>query len=271
MLKKLLENVYQSQPLVHAITNYVTVNDVANIILAAGGSPIMADSVEEVGEVAAKSQALYLNLGTLNKRTFDAMLVAGKSANQAGVPVILDPVGVGFTDFRTQAAQSLLKEVKVDVIRGNISEIKGLAGIENQGHGVDVSKEDKSVTLTKISKLTKNIANRQKTIIAVSGKTDIISNGKTTYIVNGGNTLMSKVTGTGCQLTALIAAYVGANPKYKLEASLAAVSAMKIGGALGVKRMNKRNGNASLRDYIIDAVFNLTGDDLEKQANYEIQ
>lgn len=271
MLKELLENVGQTQPLVQAITNYVTANDVANIILAAGGSPIMADAVEEVGEVAAKSQALYLNLGTLNERTVEAMLLAGKAANQAGVPVILDPVGAGFTKFRTRVAQRLLKEVKFDIIRGNISEIKALAGIESQGHGVDVSKEDKSVTLTKITKTIKNIAHRQKTIIVVSGKTDIISDGQTTYIVNGGDALMSKVTGTGCQLTALIATYVGANPKYKLEASLAAVSAMKICGALGVKRMSKLDGNASLRNYIIDAVFNLTGDDLEKQANYEIQ
>lgn len=271
MLKELFDNVQQKRPLIHAITNYVTVNDVANIILAAGGSPIMADEVQEVREVTAKSQALYLNLGTLNERTIEAMLIAGKTANQVGIPVILDPVGAGFTELRTQTAKRLLDEVKIDVIRGNISEIKALAGAKNGASGVDINDKDKSVTLTKTIKTIKNLAHSQKSIIVISGKIDLISNGQQTYLVYGGDALMSRITGTGCQLTALIATYVAANPDQKLTATLAGVSAMKIAGETSIARMNQLDGNASLRNYIIDAIFNLNGTELDKKAKYEIQ
>ncbi|MEZ3471008.1 MAG: hydroxyethylthiazole kinase, partial [Schaedlerella sp.] len=127
MQKELLENVRNSHPLIHNITNYVTVNDCANILLACGGSPIMADDVEEAEEITSICGGLNINIGTLNQRTIPAMKKAGIKANELGHPVVLDPVGAGASRLRTGTAMNLLEHVRFSVIRGNISEIKTLA------------------------------------------------------------------------------------------------------------------------------------------------
>lgn len=148
MLTNFLTQVRQRQPLVHCITNYITANDCANLLLACGASPIMADDPEEAAEVTAHADALVLNLGTLHSQTLPAMLASGRQANALGLPVLLDPVGVGASAFRARAAAQLLEQVRFTAIRGNSSEIKVLAQGSGLAHGVDAAPQDQLTACT---------------------------------------------------------------------------------------------------------------------------
>lgn len=271
MLREMLENVRQRHPLIHNITNYVTVNDCANILLACGGSPIMSDDREEVEEITALCGGLNINIGTLNQRSIPAMLAAGKKANQLGRPVVLDPVGAGASALRTSTAVNLLKEVRFSVIRGNISEIKTLAlgSGSTQGVDADVSDAVTEENLEEAVRFVKAFAEKTGAVAAVTGAIDIVADGKTAYCIFNGHPMMSSITGTGCQLSALTAAYVTANPGHALEAAAAAVCAMGLCGEIAYARLAPQDGNATYRNYIIDAVFHLDGAALEQGAKYK--
>lgn len=272
MFKEMLENVRAKSPLIHNITNYVTVNDCANILLACGGSPIMADDAEEVEEITSICGGLNINIGTLNSRTISSMLLAGKKANALGHPVVLDPVGAGASAMRTETAYKLLEQVKFAVIRGNISEIKTLANGQGTTKGVDADIAD-TVTeenLAQTVAFAKSFAQNSGAVIAITGAIDIVADAQKAYCIYNGHPMMRNVTGTGCQLSAMTAAYVTANPERVLDAAAAAVCAMGICGEIAQKRMSPMDGNASYRDYIIDAVYRLDGDTLERCANYKI-
>lgn len=273
MFGAMLEAVRASCPLIHNITNYVTVNDCANIVLACGASPIMADDREEAAEITALCGGLNLNIGTLNSRTIDSMLLAGKRANELGHPVVLDPVGVGASRLRTETALRFLRELSFTVIRGNISEIKTLALGSGTTKGVDADAADKVTeqTLSGIAAFAKAFAQKTGAVIAITGAIDVVADGKTAYCIRNGHPMMSAVTGTGCQLSAMTAAFVTANPAHPLEAAAAAVAAMGLAGELAQRRCTKLDGNASYRNYIIDAIYNMTPEMLEKGANYEVR
>ena len=272
MLKKMLENVRKTCPLVHNITNYVTVNDCANILLACGASPIMSDDAGEVEEISSICGGLNINIGTLNQRTIPSMLLAGKKANELGHPVVLDPVGAGASTLRTKTARDLVDQIHFTVIRGNISEIKTLALGSGTTKGVDADVADK-VTRDNLSKavaFAKEFAARTGAVVAITGAIDIVADQERAYCIYNGHPMMSSITGTGCQLSAMTAAYVTANPDNPLEAAAAAVCAMGICGEIAHKRLTPEDGNSSYRNYIIDAIYHLTGEDLDKYANYEI-
>ena len=272
MLKKMLENVRKTCPLVHNITNYVTVNDCANILLACGASPIMSDDAGEVEEITSICGGLNINIGTLNQRTIPSMLLAGKKANELGHPVVLDPVGAGASTLRTKTARDLVDQIHFTVIRGNISEIKTLALGSGTTKGVDADVADK-VTRDNLSKavaFAKEFAARTGAVVAITGAIDIVAEQERAYCIYNGHPMMSSITGTGCQLSAMTAAYVTANPDNPLEAAAAAVCAMGICGEIAHKRLTPEDGNSSYRNYIIDAIYHLTGEDLDKYANYEI-
>ncbi len=272
MLGEMLDNVRQRRPLIHNITNYVTVNDCANILLACGGSPIMADDISEAEEITALCGGLNLNIGTLNARTIPAMLAAGKKANQLGHPVVLDPVGAGASALRTDTALRLLEQVRFAVIRGNISEIKTLALGHGATQGVDANVGD-AVTegaLEEAVRFVKGFAQKTGAVIAITGAIDIVADADKAYCIFNGHPMMSSVTGTGCQLSSLTAAYVTANPDRPLEAAAAAVCAMGVCGELAYERLGDLDGNSSYRNYIIDAVYHLDGDTLERRANYKM-
>ncbi len=272
MLKKMLNNVRKTTPLVHNITNYVTVNDCANILLACGGSPIMADDIGEVEEITSICGGLNINIGTLNAHTIPSMLAAGKKANELGHPVVLDPVGAGASALRTKTAYQLLDEVQFAVIRGNISEIKTLANGEGTTKGVDADVADTVTkeTLPQAVAFAKAFSAKTGAVIAITGAIDIIANSETAYCIYNGHPMMSAVTGTGCQLSAMITAYVTANPDDMLKAVTAAVCAMGVCGEIAHNRLTELDGNSSYRNYIIDAVFHLDGDTLEQNAKYDI-
>ncbi|MDE7303969.1 MAG: hydroxyethylthiazole kinase [Oscillospiraceae bacterium] len=272
MFKEMLENVRERCPLIHNITNYVTVNDCANILLACGGSPIMSDDIGEVEEITSICGGLNINIGTLNSRTIPAMLAAGKKANELGHPVLLDPVGAGASSLRTDTALKLLDEVRFTVIRGNISEIKTLAAGNGTTKGVDADSADRvdEENLERVCGFVKAFAAKTGAVVAVTGAIDIVADKKKAYCIFNGHPMMSSVTGTGCQLSAMTAAYVTANPENALEAAAAAVCAMGVCGEIAHERLSERDGNSSYRNYIIDAVYNLRGGILEKRAKYRV-
>lgn len=273
MLNTMLENVRSRVPLIHNITNYVTVNDCANILLACGGSPIMSDDIGEVEEITSICGGLNINIGTLNGRTIPAMFAAGKKANELGHPVVLDPVGAGASALRTDTARKLLEEVRFTVIRGNISEIKALASGSGSTKGVDADVADQVTeeNLDQAVAFAKTFAEKTGAVIAITGAIDIVADKDTAYCIRNGHPAMSRITGTGCQLSAMTAAYVTANPGSALTATVAAVCAMGLCGEIAMQRMTQADGNSCYRSYIIDAVCNLTPDGLEKGAKYEVR
>lgn len=273
MIKECLENVKKNVPLVHNITNYVTVNDVANVILACGGSPIMSDDEGDVVDITSICGGLNINIGTLNKNTIPSMYLAGKRANELGHVVLLDPVGAGASKLRTDTAVGLMKNVKFDVIRGNISEIKTLAYGSGSTKGVDADVADAVTedTLDNAVAFVKKLSAEMKTIIAVTGAIDLVSDSEKCYVIRNGRPEMGKITGTGCQLSGMMTAYVTANPDNKLEAAAAAVMVMGLAGEIGYSYLKPHEGNSTYRNRIIDAVYNMDGDTLENGAKYEIK
>lgn len=273
MFKEMLSEVRSGHPLVHNITNYVTVNDCANILLACGGSPIMSDDAEEVAEITTVCGGLNINIGTLNKRTIEAMRIAGVRANELSHPAVLDPVGAGASKLRTDTALMLLREVHFTVIRGNMSEIKTIATGSGTTKGVDADVAD-SVTeenLDEAVAFLKQVAAKFGSVVAATGVIDIVTDGERAFCIRNGHPMMSNVTGTGCQLSAMTAAYVTANPDHPLEAAAAAVAAMGLAGEIAFDRLTEADGNSTYRNYIIDAIFRMTPEQLENGAKYEIR
>lgn len=274
MLKHIISHLKSQTPLIHCITNYVTVNDVANVLLACGGSPIMADDVKEVAEITSICNGTIINIGTLNTRTIDAMLVAGKKANELGHIVVLDPVGAGATKLRTETTLRLLKEIQFSVIKGNISEIKTIYQGSGTTKGVDADISD-IVTENNIDEaiaLAKELSKKTNAVIAITGAIDIIADSKKAYIIRNGHAMMSKITGTGCMLTAMIAAYCATNTNDILEATATAVSAMGLCGEIAYLQTQKTNtGTSSFRMYLIDAISKLDDEILTGGCNIEIR
>ena len=273
VLKTMLENVRAKSPLVHNITNYVTVNDVANVLLAAGGSPIMSDDADDVEDITSICGGLNINIGTLNKNTIPSMFLAGKKANALGHIVLLDPVGAGASRLRTDTANRLMQEVRFDAVRGNISEIKTLWTGSGSAKGVDADAVD-AVTEANLDngvQLVKTFAAQTGCIIAVTGAIDLVSDGERCWCIRNGRAEMSRITGTGCQLSALMTAFLVANPDRKLDAAAAAVCMMGLAGEIGWANMQPGDGNSTYRNRIIDAIFNMTGDALEEGAKYELR
>jgi hydroxyethylthiazole kinase len=269
--KKISESlcsIRERKPLVHHITNYVTVNDCANITLAIGGSPVMADDINEVRDMVCLASSLVINIGTLNSRTVDAMLEAGKKANELNIPVILDPVGAGATPYRTETAKRIMDEIKLAVIRGNLSEIKTLYGIKAQTKGVDSSEAlpKKEGELQQVKELAKAFANKLNTVVAITGAADIITDGSKLYTVENGHEIMSKITGTGCMCTSLIGSYLGAGED-TLLAALGGVASMGIAGEVAYERLDKEHeGTGTLKTKIIDVIYNLSEEVLLKRV-----
>lgn len=270
-LKNAVETVRASVPLVHNITNYVTVNDCANALLACGGSPIMSDEPEDVIDITSICGALAINIGTLNKRTIEAMFLAGERAAELGHPIVLDPVGAGASRLRTATAAELLDKLPIAVIRGNMSEAKALAGGAATTRGVDVCPDD-AVTpenLAESAAFARDLAKKTGAVVAITGAIDIVTDGEEAYAVFNGSPVMGKITGAGCMLSCLCAAYAAANPGSMLDATVAAVSSMGLAGELAEKRMGSRDGNGSFRTYLLDALYRMDGEALEAAAKIE--
>ena len=273
MLGNCIENVRKNVPLVHNITNYVTVNDVANVLLACGGSPIMSDEPEDVEDITGLCGGLNINIGTLNKSSIEGMYRAGRKANELGHIVLLDPVGAGASALRTNTALGLMNEIAFSAIRGNISEIKTLALGSGTTKGVDADLAD-AVTeesLDSAVRFAKEFAKKTGSLIAITGAIDLVADADRCYVIRNGRPEMGRITGTGCQLSGMMTAFLVANPDARLEAAAAAVCAMGLAGEIGWSRMQDGDGNATYRNRIIDAIYNMDGQILDKGARYEIR
>ena len=273
MLGECFENVRKNGPLVHNITNYVTVNDVANVLLASGGSPIMSDEPEDVEDITTICGGLNINIGTLNQRTIEGMFRAGRKASELGHTILLDPVGAGASRLRTETAVKLMDEIKFTVIRGNISEIKTLALGSGTTKGVDADVAD-AVTeenLDSAVRFVKDFAKKTGAVVAITGAIDLVSDAEKCFVIRNGRPEMGRITGTGCQLSGLTTAFVVANPDNKVEAAAAAVCTMGLAGEIGWSHMQEGDGNSTYRNRIIDAIFNMDGETPDKGAKYEVR
>ena len=273
MLGNCIENVRKSIPLVHNITNYVTVNDVANVLLACGASPIMSDEPDDVEDITTICGGLNINIGTLNKSSIEGMYRAGRRAAALGHVVLLDPVGAGASALRTNTAVGLMDEIRFTVIRGNISEIKTLALGSGTTKGVDADVAD-AVTEESLDgavKFARELAAKTGAIIAITGAIDLVADADRCYVIRNGRPEMGRITGTGCQLSGMMTAFLVANPDTPLDAAAAAVCTMGLAGEIGWSRMQEGDGNSTYRNRIIDAIYNMDGAALDAGAKYEIR
>jgi hydroxyethylthiazole kinase len=244
-----LARIRERTPLIHNITNFVVMNDTANVLLALGASPVMAHAIEEVREMVAFAGALVLNIGTLEERWIEAMLVAGSEANARGIPVVLDPVGAGATTYRTATTERIRSSVKVAVVRGNAAELATIAGMEAKIRGVD------SVASGDPGAAARLAAARFGGVAVVSGPVDYVSDGSRAAEVHNGHALMGRITGSGCMATATVGAFLAVEP----DPFLAAAEAMIAFGIAGELAAENSGGPGTFRAQLMDAVAALDG------------
>lgn len=252
-----LERVRNERPLVHNITNWVVTAITANATLAIGASPVMAHAHEEVAEMAHLARALVLNIGTLTPYTVESMILAGKAANAAGVPVILDPVGYGATRLRVSATRRILDAVKVNILRGNLAEMAGVGGMTSDIKGVDSVGAGASGSAIAFS-----VAKNLGLVAVVTGPTDYISDGNRLIHVKNGHLLLTRVTGTGCIATSIIGAFAAVEPDY----AIASASALACYGVAAQMAAEHSNGPGTFAAALIDALYNLRPQDVEEYA-----
>lgn len=257
-IANLLLEIKNKRPLVHHITNYVTVNDCANITLAIGASPVMADDIGEVGEMVSFASSLVINIGTLNARSIESMIAAGRKAREKGIPIVFDPVGVGATKLRTATAKKIIEAVRPSVIRGNMSEIKSLAGLDAVIKGVDsIAGEEEG------EKVARQLSQELSCVIAITGKQDIIAQGDRVCCIDNGHAILSQVTGTGCMATSLIACFCGVASDMFLGAA-GGVMAMGLAGELARQSLQTGEGIGTFRVRLFDTVGSMTVEDILK-------
>jgi len=256
---EMLRELRGRKPLIHQITNYVVMNETANATLAIGALPVMAHAPEEVEEMASVAGAVVLNIGTLSSHWIDAMAAAGKAANRANVPVVLDPVGVGATTFRTDTARRLLDEVEVAVLRGNAAEVATLAGLAAEIRGVESIGADAAG-----AEIARTAANALGLIASVTGATDHVSDGTRTLAVANGDPLLAAITGSGCMSSALTGCFVAVDAS--VDGAAAALAAF---GVAGEDAARDAKGPGTFHANLYDALANLTPEELDERAKIE--
>lgn len=253
-----LRRLRETKPLVHQITNYVVMNETANATLALGALPVMAHAREEVEEMAAIAGALVLNIGTLSPHWVDAMLLAGRVANERGVPVVLDPVGAGATTYRTETAKRILDEVEISVLRGNAGEVATLVGVDAEVRGVESI--DTGADPADLARQ----AGRQLGLVAsVTGVVDHVSDGETVISIENGHPLMATITGTGCMSSALTGCFLAVNRDTPFTAAADALVAF---GVAGEDAAQGAKGPGSFHVALYDALAALDPDTLDARA-----
>lgn len=259
----ILSAVQCRQPLVHQITNYVTVTDCANATLAIGGSPVMAHSLGEAADMASVSQALVLNIGTPDERIAEAMLLAGKAANRKGIPVLLDPVGAGATSFRKELCETLLRELQIAILRGNQAEIRALLQLSSGSRGVDSLDDQED-----FSRLAAQAAKKFRCVTAVTGRIDCISDGDRIIRIANAHPLLQKITGTGCMCSALCATCAAVATENLLEAAATGVAISGVAGEIAAEKMLPHQGTGSFHRQLMDAFSTMTAETLRQKIKF---
>jgi hydroxyethylthiazole kinase len=255
-----LKKIRAEKPLIHHITNWVTIYDCANVVRAVGGLPVMAHAPEEVEQMTSISRALVLNIGTLTVDLIKSMILAGKKANKKNIPVVLDIVGAGATDLRTNKANEILSEVNISILKGNSSEIGTIAGVEAETRGVEaISVKGNPVEIAKKLSFEKNLT------VVITGKEDIISNGKDVYICKNGHPMMGCFVGSGCMAASVMGTFAAVEKDYAI-ASANALSLFGIAGELAAKTAK---GPASYKTNLVDELFSIDESKIKKMAGLE--
>lgn len=252
-----LEAVRKEKPLVHNITNYVVMNTTANTLLALGASPVMAHALEEVEEMAELSRALVLNIGTLSPLWVAAMYKAARAAEKKNVPIVVDPVGAGATRYRTLTAQALLSRYKVNVLRGNASEILAVHGGDFQTKGVDAAH---SVEQARVS--ARELAKKHGIVVAVTGPEDYVTDGSRVARIQNGHALLGRITGSGCAASAVTGAFCAVDSDF-FAASVGALVAFGIAGELAAEG---NPGPGTFQARLFDMLDALKGSDVQRLA-----
>jgi len=253
-----LRRLRERKPLVHQITNYVVMNETANATIALGALPVMANAREEVEEMVALAGALVLNIGTLSPPWVEAMLLAGKAANERDIPVVLDPVGAGATRYRTDTVKRILEEVEVAVLRGNQGEVATLVGVQAEVRGVE------SIEVGgEAAELARGAGRNLSLVASVTGPVDHVSDGDRVLSVSNGHQLLATVTGTGCMSSAITGCFLAAKPEAPLEAAAEALAAFGVAAedaAVGAK------GPGSFHVALYDTLAALEPDTLDERS-----
>lgn len=248
MAYELLERVRQQQPVVHHLTNWVTIYDCAQVVKSLGASPVMAHAIEEVADMSQIASALVLNIGTLTVEFVEAMKLAARSANKKGIPVVLDVCGAGATALRDRKCLELISEVRIDVIKGNASEVARVSGESVKTRGVDATEVGGDLAL-----LAEKLAAQRKATVVITGKADIITDGKQTYLVENGHPLMSRVVGTGC----MAASVIGTFAAVEHDLALASACALACFGIAAEVAAENSSGPGSFKERLFDCLYNL--------------
>jgi len=252
-----LARIRQEKPLLHHITNFVVMNDTANVTLHVGALPVMAHAAEEVAEMTALAGALVLNPGTLTPAWVESMLIAGRKANERGIPIVLDPVGAGATTLRTETNRRLLDELRIAVVRGNSGEIGALSGAGGVVKGVEsVEGVSNPVEVAQV------MARERGLVVAITGKQDVIADGERVLGVDNGHQWLTTITGTGCMATTMVAAFAAVERDYLV----AAAGALACFGLAAEKAAAQANGPATFKVALFDQIYNLTPEELAAGA-----
>ena len=246
------------KPLVHHITNFVVMNETANMTLCVGGLPIMSHAKEEVAEMVQMANCLLLNIGTLTPEWIESMLIAGKQANQSGIPIVLDPVGAGATKLRTESSHRLMQELKISIIRGNLAEVATLAGEQAEIRGVESisAKSGKEIVAT-------DLAKKYRCVVAITGAQDVVSDGQNIAYIDNGHPMLTTVTGTGCMATTVIACFAGVQNDY-FRAAVSGLCSYGVAAELAAKTTDGNPGSFHVQLY--DAMKQLTEQEIIKFA-----
>jgi hydroxyethylthiazole kinase len=256
-----LRSLRERRPLIHQITNYVVMNETANATLALGALPVMAHAREEVEEMVGLAGALVLNIGTLSEHWIESMLIAGRAANERGIPIVLDPVGAGATRYRTATAKRLLDELEVAVVRGNAGELATLVGDEAEVRGVESIAAPGDP-----AELARDAARALGAVAAVTGPVDHVSDGDTSVRVANGHELLATVSGTGCMSTAITGSFLAVKAEAPLEAAAEALVAF---GVAGEDAAEKARGPGTFHAGLYDALAALDPDTLDGRARIQ--
>jgi len=256
----LLEKIRKERPIVHHLTNWVTIYDCANIVKALGGSPVMAHAQEEVAQMAKIASALVLNIGTLTVDFVEAMKIAALSANEKGIPVVLDVCGAGATQLRDQKSFELLDKVRIDIIKGNSSEIARISGESVRTKGVDATQVDKNMI-----EVAKKLARKRKCTVVITGKEDIVASEEKFYIVKNGDPLMARVVGTGCMATSVIGTFA-AIERDLAYAAAAGLVCFEIAAECAAK---SSSGPGTFKEKLFDYIFHLDKKTIDKMQKVE--
>lgn len=254
----LIDRVRTQMPIIHCMTNLVTINDCANAVLAVGGSPIMADAPEESGSITAHAKALVLNIGQLSPQKLDAMLRSGEQASHIGIPIILDPVGVGASPFRANAVRQILECLPISILRCNRAEAACIYGLPIAVSGID---NNTALSITDSEALAFALANRFSCTIAITGTIDILADTQHVYRLSGGHEMLSRVTGMGCVSSVLCGTYAAVSEN-ALTAALAALGMISAAGECAYQTDGQK-GTGSFHIAVIDALSHFNAQTLQ--------